>query len=134
MWKLNYDTHELIYERKTDSQTWRTDLWSLRAGREGLDWEFGISRCKLLYVEWINIKILLYRTRNYTQYLIINYSGKNEIYMCVYIYVLLNHSAIQQKLTQHCISPIVQRNKLTTKESRFPLYTPTNLPADPRVR
>ena len=60
---------------------------SLRAGREGLDWEFGISRCKLLYVEWINSKILLYRTGNYTQYLIINYSGKNEIYMCVHIYV-----------------------------------------------
>ena len=24
----------------------------------GMDWEFGISRCKLLYIEWINNKIL----------------------------------------------------------------------------
>ena len=22
--------------------------------RGGMDWEFGISRCKLLYIEWIN--------------------------------------------------------------------------------
>ena len=27
MWNLKYDTNELIYERETDSQTYRTDLW-----------------------------------------------------------------------------------------------------------
>ena len=25
----------------------------------GLDWEFGTSRCNLLYTEWINSKVLL---------------------------------------------------------------------------
>ena len=25
----------------------------------GIEWEFGISRCKLLYIEWIN-KVILY--------------------------------------------------------------------------
>ena len=25
----------------------------------GMEWEFGISRCKLLYIEWINNKVLL---------------------------------------------------------------------------
>ena len=30
----------------------------------GRDWEFGISRCKWLYVEWINNKALLYSTGN----------------------------------------------------------------------
>ena len=24
-----------------------------KGGRGGKDWEFGISRCKLLYIEWI---------------------------------------------------------------------------------
>ena len=33
-----------------------------------MDWEFGISRCKLLYIEWINNKVLLYSTGNYIQY------------------------------------------------------------------
>ena len=26
----------------------------------GMDWKFGISRCKLLYREWVNNKVLLY--------------------------------------------------------------------------
>ena len=45
-------------------------------GRGRKDWEFGISRCKLLYIRWINNKILLYRTRNYIQYPMINQNGK----------------------------------------------------------
>ena len=34
-------------------------------GRNGMDWEFGVSRCKLLYLEWISNEILLYSTGNY---------------------------------------------------------------------
>ena len=34
MWKLKYDTNELIYETKTDSLTHRIDLW-LEAGAWG---------------------------------------------------------------------------------------------------
>jgi len=40
--------------------------------RGGLDWEFGISKCKLLYSERINNKVLLYSTGNYIQYPVIN--------------------------------------------------------------
>ena len=35
-----------------------------------------VSRCKLLYIEWINNKILLYSTENYIQYAMINHNGK----------------------------------------------------------
>ena len=31
-------------------------------GRGELDWEFGTNRCKLLYIVWINNKVLLYST------------------------------------------------------------------------
>ena len=60
MWNLKYDTNEHIYETETDSQTQRTDLWLPRGRTSGgrKDWEFGISRCKLLYIEWINNKAL----------------------------------------------------------------------------
>ena len=77
MWNLKYDTNELIYETEIDSQTWRTDLW-LPRGKEGgtVCWEFGISRCKLLYIEWINNKEILCSTGNYIQYLVINHNGK----------------------------------------------------------
>ena len=39
-------------------------------------WESGTSRCKLLYIRWINNKVLLYSTENYIQYPVINNNGK----------------------------------------------------------
>ena len=33
-------------------------------GRGGKDWEFGIGRDKLLYIGWINNKVILYSTGN----------------------------------------------------------------------
>ena len=41
-----------------------------------MDWEFGISRCKLLYIDWIKNKVILYSTGNYIQYPVINHNGK----------------------------------------------------------
>ena len=50
-----------------------------------MDWEFGISRHKLLHMEWINIhrmdkpclsKVLLYSMEIFTQYLVINHNRK----------------------------------------------------------
>ena len=38
------------------------------AGWGGMDWVFGTSRCKILYIEWINNKVLLYSTGNCIQY------------------------------------------------------------------
>ena len=35
----------------------------------GRDWEFWISICKLAHIEWINNKVLLYKTENYIQHL-----------------------------------------------------------------
>ena len=29
-------------------------------GESEMDWEFGVSRCKLLHLEWISNEILLY--------------------------------------------------------------------------
>ena len=69
-----------------------------------MDWEFGIRKCKLLYVGWINHKVLLYSTGNCIQYLGINHNGKQ--YEKIYIY--LNHSDVQQKLTQQYKSTILQ--------------------------
>ena len=52
-----------------------------------MDWEFGVSRYKLLYVGCIDNKVLLYRTENYVQYPMINHNGKEYIY--TYIIILL---------------------------------------------
>ena len=59
-----------------------------------MDWESGISGCKLVDIGWINNKVLLYSTGNYIQYSVINHSGKEcgkdvcvRTYICVYIYI-----------------------------------------------
>ena len=52
----------------------------------GMEWEFGISRCKLLYIDWINNKVLLYSTENYVQHPMIKHNGK-EYKKGMYIYV-----------------------------------------------
>jgi len=54
-----------------------------------MDWEFGISRCKVLYIEWINNKVLLYSSEDYIRYSAIKHSGKdheNDYYIHIYIY------------------------------------------------
>ena len=53
-------------------------------GGGGMDWEFGVSRCKLLYIEWINSEVLLYCTGNYIQCPVINHSGKEYENKCIY--------------------------------------------------
>ena len=47
-----------------------------------MEWEVGVSKCKLLCIEWINSKVVLYSTENYIQYPMINHNGKN---VCVCI-------------------------------------------------
>ena len=82
-----YYTNQHIYETETDSQISRTDLWLPRgmASGGGKDWEFGISRCKLLYTGWINKKVLLYSIGNYIQYPVINLNGKENEKEHIYI-------------------------------------------------
>ena len=52
-----------------------------------MDWEFGVGRCKLLYIGWINNKVLLYSTGNYIHSPGINHNGKEcekkNVYMCI---------------------------------------------------
>ena len=66
MWNLKDDTNEPIYETETESGSEnRLVAAKGEGGRRGLDWEFGISRWKLVYIEWVNNKVLLYSTGNY---------------------------------------------------------------------
>ena len=80
--------NELVYKTEIDSDTEKR-LVVAEGERDwgGKDWEFGISRCKLWYTEWINNKVLLYCKGNNIQYSVINYNG--EEYLCVYSWVTL---------------------------------------------
>ena len=88
-------------------------------GWGGMDWEFGISRCKLLYTGWINNKVLLYNTRNYIQYPVINHNGKeyekethiNEPLCCT---AEIKHNIINQLY----FNKIKKKKKLLSSDSR----------------
>ena len=56
-----------------------------KVGRGGMDWEFEISRCKLVYMGWVNNKVLLYSTGNDIQYPVINHNGKEYEKECIYM-------------------------------------------------
>ena len=54
-WNLKCGTNESINRTKMDPQTQKTDCGHQGGGGEsGIDWEFGVSGCKLLQSEWIN--------------------------------------------------------------------------------
>ena len=64
-WLWNLEQHEWWRQR--------TDFWLLR--RRGRDWEFRVSRCKLLHLEWISNEILLYSTGNCVWSLVMEHDG-----------------------------------------------------------
>ena len=56
-----------------------------------MDWEFGVSRCKLLHLEWISSEVLLYSTGNYVQSLRIDHDGRKykKRNVCAYMYIYI---------------------------------------------
>ena len=78
-------------------------------GRIRTDWERGVSRRKQWHLEWINNKFLLYSTGNHVQSPGMNHKEKNIEKEGLYVHkVYMSHSAVQQRLTQHCVSTIIQ--------------------------
>ena len=86
MWNLKM-WHKWTYLQNKNRLT---DIESrLVAAKDG---EYGRSRCKLLYIGWINNKVLLSITGNHIQYLIIHHKGKEckkWIYIYIYIYICM---------------------------------------------
>ena len=69
----------------------------LGEGDRGMDWDFGVGRCKLLHLEWINNKVLLHSTGSYIRYPVIK------------------HNRILKKKCSH---HVLLENKITGKMSR----------------
>ena len=93
-----------ISMRQKQTRREQTCGWQRGGGGEGKDWEFGISRCKLFYIDGVNNKVPLYNTGNYIQYPLINHNGKEyeKEYICI-----TESLCCKQKLTQHCKSTIL---------------------------
>ena len=91
----------------------REQTCSCQGGRRwgGVDWEFGISRCQLLYTEWVN-KALLHSTENYSsifcdkQYSVINHDGKEYENECMSVHnrITLLYSKNPHIINQLCFN------------------------------
>ena len=57
-----------------------------------MEWEFGVNIRKLLHIEWINNKVLLYSTGNCIQYPVINHNGNKYEKECIYNGITLLYS------------------------------------------
>ena len=86
MWNLKYNTNELIYTAETDSQIIEHTYGCQGEGDEGgMDWEFVIRTYKVLQIEKISNKALLYSTGNYIKYPVINWNGKEHEKMYIFV-------------------------------------------------
>ena len=56
-------------------------------GGNGMYWELGIGRCKLLHLEWISNVLLLYSTGKYVQSLGVERDGRQYEEKKAYIYM-----------------------------------------------
>ena len=69
----------------------KTKIWdskSEQAQGGRMDWEFGISRCQLVYIGWINNKVLPYSTGNHICYPGTNHDGKSmRKNISIYLYI-----------------------------------------------
>ena len=81
----------------------REQICVTKGRRGGLDGEFGVSRCKVLHLEWMDNKVLLYIAGNYIQSPGINHNGKEYFLKNA----CMSHFAIQQRLGQHCKSTVL---------------------------
>ena len=63
-------------QKQTHSIENRLVVAKREGGRNGVDWEFGVSRYKLFHLEWISNEVLLYSMENYSQSLGIDHNGR----------------------------------------------------------
>ena len=58
MWNLKYDTNEHTCKNRNRLTDIEDRLVVAEGeGWRGMEWEFGVSRCKLVYKGWVNNKI-----------------------------------------------------------------------------
>ena len=82
------ETRYAIVHEVAKSQTWLSDWITTTMGWVSgcrIHWEFGVNRCKLLYIELVDNKVLLYSTRNYIQCPRINHNRKEYKNECIYM-------------------------------------------------
>ena len=63
-WNLRFGTKEPFYRKETHGLG--EQACGCQGGGNGIDWESGVKRCKLLPLEWISNETLLHSTGTYS--------------------------------------------------------------------
>ena len=95
---LTWGTQNMTQINLSLKQKWihrhREQICVTKGRRGGLDGECGVSRGKLLHLEWIDNKVLLYLAGTYIQSPGINQNETMYIYMFMYIHIYTLTTAI----------------------------------------
>ena len=81
MWNLKYVTNGPIQKTETDVYSGienRLVAVKEEEGESGKDGEFGVGRCKVLHLEWMENEVLLQSTGNYIQSPGRDHDGKED--------------------------------------------------------
>ena len=62
--------------KQKQTHGYREQTCGFQGGGSGMDGEFGVSRCKLLHLEWVSNKLLLCSTGSYIQSLEIDHDRR----------------------------------------------------------
>lgn len=107
VWNLNMTEMNLAVKQEQNHSR-REQTRGRKAGEGGdgggMVSEGQVSRCRLLYMGWINSKVLLYSTGDYSQYPMISHSVKEHLKRqggeAVYMDIKINTHAINARAVQ----------------------------------
>ena len=122
-------TQRNIFTKLKQTHGLRKRIYDYQRGQGmggGVNQGLRINRCRELCIKYINNKVLLHTTGNYTQYIITTYNGKEYEKEKIQreTYADLNHFVIHWTLTHHSISTILhlkRKHKISTNYQKVPL-------------
>ena len=123
MWSLKCGTNNNLENRIDHGHVGHTCDCQGGGGESGMDWKFGVNRCKLLHLEWISNKILLYSPGNYIWSLMMEHDGgrceKNNIYICVCLCVCVCVCVCVCMTGSLCCTVKIEHCKSSTKTEKM---------------
>ena len=83
IWNRIYGTNGPFHRNENHGHGEQTCGCPGGGGGNGMDWEFGVNRCKRLLLEWISNEILLHSSGNYIQSLTVEHDNvrKRNVYV-----------------------------------------------------
>ena len=106
-------------ENPRDGGAWWASVYGVAQSRTRMkQLSSSSSRCKLIYIGWINNKVLLFNMGNCIQYPVINHKGKEYKKQCLYTCIRLTmlYSIVH---TGHSKLPLTTTQEMTLPDGQY---------------